>query len=104
MNDNKRLEDMLVQLIQSVGATNAEMNKMKRDTDQRFVNVEQRLDRVEQRLDEMDRKIDETRRELGSKLDAVLEGQKRQERILELLSTRSIEQEAEIRELRQRIL
>ncbi|HUC93706.1 MAG TPA: hypothetical protein VMS09_17100 [Paenibacillus sp.] len=80
-----RIEDMLGQLIKIVGETNA------------------KVDRLEWKVGETNAKVDRLEwkvTSIGTQIDEVVSNQERHERLLEVLSKRSLEQESHIDDFR----
>jgi chromosome segregation ATPase len=104
--EHQRYSDLIHQLITNVGYLGKQIGGL----DLRMDGLEQRMDGLVQRMDGLDQRmdgLDQRMERLESKVDdislemnSLQEGQERQNRILESLSMRSLEQETQIREIK----
>ncbi|MBB6732834.1 BLOC-1 subunit 2 family protein [Cohnella zeiphila] len=94
-----RLEQKVDKLDQRVDRLEQKVDKLEQKVDkleQKVDKLEQRTGALETRADEFDRKWEET----NSLLKRLADGQERQERILDVLSARSIDHESQLQRLR----
>lgn len=89
---DKKLDLILEKLVSMEQATNDRFDKI----DQRFDKIEQRLDKIESDLTSTKEMVANT----AENVSALKNSQDRQDRILDALSSRSLEQETQIKELK----
>ncbi|TBL78219.1 hypothetical protein [Paenibacillus thalictri] len=104
MNDNQlnRIEEMLGALIKMVGENNSRLKTLEDKSDR----LESKVDRLEDKADRLESKVDKLgsdMQEVKSSVKELMQGQERQDRILEMLSVKSIETDSYIRDFKRKM-
>jgi chaperonin cofactor prefoldin len=89
------MEEMLGTLIKMVGENNSRLKTLEDKTDR----LESKTDRLESKVD----KLESDMQEVKSSVKELMQGQERQDRILEMLSVKSIETDSYIQEFKRKM-
>ncbi|MDP5273647.1 hypothetical protein [Chengkuizengella axinellae] len=118
MNDNQlnRMEEMLGTLIKLVGDNNARLKTQESRTDKfdkdlheikyEIKEIQKDVEGVKSDIEEVKSDIEDVKsdvEEVKSDVKDIKEGQERQDRILEMLSVKSVETESYIRDFKRRL-
>jgi len=97
-----RLEEMMGTLIKMVGENNSRLTKLEAKSDR----TDNKLDKLESKIDKLGQKVDHLEtdmQEVKINTHELMQRQERQDRILEMLSVKSIETDSYIRDFKRNL-
>lgn len=104
-----RIEEMMGTLIKMVGENNSRLQRLEEKTDRLEMKVdklETKTDKLEMKVDKLETKTDKLEsdtEEIKGNVKELLHAQERQDRILEILSVKSIETDSYIRDFKRKM-